>query len=311
MTKKKNKNKIDISSTALEKGIDLAKKFVDRMIMPSVEETGLLLKDQVTRWRFNNQIKILNKSKSYCEANGIDPKTISLKILCPLLEYAGLEEDEELQSKWSILLGNMVDSEQNIENHVFPYLLSQISNSEFSLLETAFQIKVRHFEAEKLRLEEYQAERPTLEDEVDKQIVKLTKEINILSEATNNKFSSELWELKEKKKKLEQRKNNFEWKERIIISSMNEPMQIPHDEIEEYELSNLIRLGAVKIVIPQTYISPQELEIPNPHPEFEYHREYLTVQLDLEIESELETYVLTELGELFIKACTKKKTNEE
>ena len=119
--------KIDITSSVVEKGIDLAKSFVDKLIVPSVEEVGLLLKEQVTFWKFKNQVRMLNKAKVYCEKHKISPKTISVKLLFPLLEYAGLEEEEELQDKWAILLSNMVDSEQNIQNHVFPYILTQIA----------------------------------------------------------------------------------------------------------------------------------------------------------------------------------------
>jgi len=38
--------KIDITSTALEKGLDIAKGFVEKLIYPSAEEMGLLLKDE-------------------------------------------------------------------------------------------------------------------------------------------------------------------------------------------------------------------------------------------------------------------------
>src|SRR5690606_6585090 len=92
--------------------------------------------------KFKNQVKMLNKAKEYCQKNNINPKTISLKVLCPLLDYSALEESEELQDRWAILLANMVDSEQNIENHVFPYILSQISSNEFQILENVFDDKV-------------------------------------------------------------------------------------------------------------------------------------------------------------------------
>jgi len=104
-------NKLDITSTAVEKGIDLAKDFLGKLILPSIEETGLLLQDKVTLWRFNNQVKMLNKAQAICEKNNIKPKTISLKLLCPLLDYTGLEENEILQDKWANLLTNMIDSE--------------------------------------------------------------------------------------------------------------------------------------------------------------------------------------------------------
>jgi hypothetical protein len=115
---------INISSTTIEKGIDFAKSFLDKLITPAIEEMGLLLKDQVSLWRFNNQVKILNKAKLICEANNIPIKSISPKILCPYLEQCSLEDDELLQEKWAHLLSNMVDSRKNIQTNIFPYILS-------------------------------------------------------------------------------------------------------------------------------------------------------------------------------------------
>jgi hypothetical protein len=115
---------INISSTTIEKGIDFAKSFLDKLITPAIEEMGLLLKDQVSLWRFNNQVKILNKAKLICEANNIPIKSISPKILCPYLEQCSLEDDELLQEKWAHLLSNMVDSRKNIQINIFPYILS-------------------------------------------------------------------------------------------------------------------------------------------------------------------------------------------
>lgn len=147
--------KIDISSTALEKGIDIAKGFVEKLIYPSAEEIGLLLKDGIARWRFNNQVKTLVKAHSICEKHGVNPQMISPKLLCPLLEYAGLEDNEKLQDKWAILLANMVDSNQNIENHVFPYLLSQVSIQEFELLENTLKSKLDRVRNLNEELKEY------------------------------------------------------------------------------------------------------------------------------------------------------------
>ena len=126
--------KIDVTSTLGEKSLDIIKEFANKLIMPSIEEAGLLIKTPFTLWRFKNEINVLAKAKAYCEAKGISIKTIPMKLLCPLLEMASLEEDEYLQDKWATLLGNMVDSEQNIESHVFPYILSQVSVNEFAYI---------------------------------------------------------------------------------------------------------------------------------------------------------------------------------
>lgn len=107
--------------------------------MPSVEEVGLLMKDKVASWRLSNQIKILNKAQEKCAKNNISPKAISLKLLCPYLENASLEEDEYMQDKWANLLTNLVDSQQNIENNIFPYILSQISKDEYEFIEYIFR----------------------------------------------------------------------------------------------------------------------------------------------------------------------------
>ena len=136
---KKTNIPVSINIPVLEKSVEIAKDFIDKMISPSVEEVGLLFKDKVNIWRFKNHVKSINKTKDYCVKHNISPKVISLKLLYPLLEFASLEEDEELQDKWAILLGNMVDSEQNIQNHVFPYLLSQISKNEFEIVERIYK----------------------------------------------------------------------------------------------------------------------------------------------------------------------------
>jgi len=166
--------KLGITSTVLEKGIDLAKSFLEKLISPPIEETGLLLKEKAMFWRFKNQIKTINKAREYCMKHNIAPKEISLKLLCPLLNNAGLEEDDTLQDKWAILLSNMVDSEQNIQNHVFPYLLSQISKNEFGILEKAWLLKHARISKLKAQLDIFKHERPEKEQALTEKIKYLT-----------------------------------------------------------------------------------------------------------------------------------------
>jgi hypothetical protein len=172
----KNK-KIDISSTFLENGLDTAKSFLGKLIGPAIEETGLLLKDHVTMLKFKNQVRMLNKAKSYCEKNSISPKTIPLKLLCPLLDYSGIEEDELLLDKWAILLSNMVDSQQNIENHVFPYILSQLSSNEFLVLEKINDEKLTRVVKLKSELSEFKQSKPRIEKDFDYKLKALDEQI--------------------------------------------------------------------------------------------------------------------------------------
>lgn len=296
-------NKIDITSTALEKGIDLAKDFLDKLIIPSVEEAGLLLRDKVTMWKFKNQVRMLNKAKEYCEKQNINPKTISLKLLCPLLEYSGLEESDELQDKWAILLANMVDSEQNIENHVFPYILSQISSNEFAILENVFDDKLQRQLRLTNELNQFKNDLPKIIVKIEAEIDDFNMQIQKRKEEKKEKvWDRELWKLERERDDLKSDLKSLDRKELFFQNRISEPQVIPEDELKEFELSNLIRLGLIKFV-QKPYANSQTLEIPYKHEEESYgFTSYTNVDLEIEIESE-EKYILTELGELFIKAC--------
>ncbi len=298
----KMENKIDITSTAIEKGIDLAKDFLDKLIIPAVEETGLLLKDKVTLWRFKNQVSILNKAKDYCEKNNISPKTISLKLLCPLLDNASLEEEEELQDKWAILLSNLVDSDQNIENHVFPYILGQISTNEFLFLEKVFNDKNERVMKLRPELEAFRKEKPELEKARQLEVELIDQQIEKIKAEGKHSFSSEIWDLQKVKREKEWKLTSLKYKEIGILQKISEPEVIPETELREFELSNLTRLGLVKST-QETYANSQTLEIPR-HDEYR-QQEYVRVDVDIEIESNIE-HIMTELGELFIDACTEK-----
>jgi len=295
--------KIEVSSKVLEKGIDVAKEFLDKLVTPALVETGLLLKDQVAYWRFKNQIKILNKANQYCQQQNIDPKTISLKLLAPLLDHASLEEDETLQDRWAYLLGNMVDSEQNIDNHVFPYLLSQLSVEEFLLLEIVLKKKDERVEKITKELSGFRAERPVIENEINKKISSLTQEITTKrKDNIDGKKYSSVHELEIEKYRMETTLKNLPAKEIALIKKIEEAEYVPSGSLKEYQFSNLIRLGVLKVrLLP--YTKGQTLEIPNEH-----YKDYLTVSFEVEIESDLEELYLTELGELFMKACNVRRS---
>lgn len=294
--------KIDITSSVAEKGIDMAKSFIDKLIMPAIEETGLLLKEQVARFRFNNQIRMINKAHLVCERNNISPKTISLKLLCPLLDYSGLEEDEVLQDKWAILLSNMVDSEQNIENHVFPYILSQLSSNEFLVLEKVFNEKLARVTALTTELEEFRKSKPEEERELQDKLLKIDEEITELKK-TKSAYSSEVWDLQKTKRGIESKIHTLKYREGRILGKILKPETVPYDSLKEFEFSNAIRLGIVKEE-KEFYANSQTLEIPNERDEYS---SYTNIDLNIDVESDTEN-ILTELGELFISACKEKNS---
>lgn len=65
----------------------------------------------------------------------------------------------------------------------------------------------------------------------------------------------------------------------------------------------MIRLGIIKSA-QETTANSQTLEIPR-EPGYDNQSNYINVDLDIEIESDIK-HLLTELGELFMSACTGK-----
>lgn len=301
--------KIDITSSVIEKGLDTAKSFLDKLIMPAIEETGLLLKDQVTMWKFKNQVEMLNKAKLLCEKNNISTKTISLKLLCPLLDYSGLEEDDILQDKWAILLSNMVDSDQNIENHVFPYILSQLSSNEFLVLEKVYDDKIVRVAKLTAELQEFKESKPQIEKEIEDKIIEIENKIKAKKEIVKSHLDNEIWELQKDRRKLENQQTSIKYKESSLNYQIRTPENVPEDSLENFELSNIIRLGLVKEE-KEFFANSQTLEIPLDRDDgFGYSKSYANIDLDIDVESNTD-YILTQLGELFISACKiKQKKN--
>ncbi len=291
--------KIDVSSTAIEKGIDLAKGFIDKLVSPPIEELGLLVKDQISYWRFNNQIRILNKAKSLCEKNNISVKAIQPKLLCPYLENASLEDDDELQDKWAILLMNMVDSQQNIQNHVFPYILSQLSKDEFNLLESALIEKIRRVSDLNAELQEFMTNRETIEDELRLKLSSLNQKLKDLSPDGKYVYTSEASEARSAIRYTEREIRSLEYRESMLKRQILAPEKIPEQNIKEFEMANIVRLGLAKVIY-EASAGTHSIEIPARDRD-----EYTSVDFDVEIETDTTT-ILTELGELFIEACREK-----
>lgn len=163
---------INFKSSTIEKGLELIKDFVGQLIGPTIEEVGLLFSDKVKYYRFKNQVNILIKAEKYVKSKNISVKKIPTKILVPLLENASLEDDSNMQDKWANMIGNLADSEQNLQNQIFPYLLSQVSREEYDSLieldsnESTLDEKEKRFEILKNKSENFSTEGKNLDQQI-------------------------------------------------------------------------------------------------------------------------------------------------
>lgn len=303
MTEENKTVKFDVSSTVVEKSIDVAKGFVDKLITPSIEELGLLAKDQISLWRFKNQVRILNRAKAICEKNNISVKAIPPKLLCPYLEYASLEDDPDLQDTWATLLVNMVDSEQNIQNHVFPYILSQLSKDEFRLLESVFMEKRDRVAKLQAELSDFLANRPKIEQELEARLAVQKAELDV-AHKDGRRFTNEYHDIHEAMRKTESELLSLKWRESSINRNISASQDIPEQGLKEFELANIIRLGMAKTVY-EASAGTHRIQIPRGDPE---QNRSVNFELDIETQTNI---IFTELGELFIEACRVKHPVEK
>jgi len=290
--------KIDISSETIDKGIDVAKGFLQKLIVPSLEEAGLLLKESVALWRFKNQVSILEKANEICKRKGITPRPISLKLLCPLMDAASLEDEPDMQSKWAALLSNMVDSEKNIQNHVFPYILGQLSLPEFALLDACVREKLKRTTTISQQLSLFNENSRETADRLTHMIALYDKQI-----AEQKQLPSDFQSMKTISRLSTERRNaSFELitlknEGRDLEYKMSKPQVIPDDVLQDFEMSNLIRLGLAKF-LREPFAEPVQIDIPI-YPE----DDHLSTEADVIVDY-TDTHVVTELAELLIMACS-------
>ena len=67
---------------------------VKRMLGPAADELAEMWRDQVRLYRYERQLKCVEKAEKMAKDAGFTPQAVPPKILFPLLEGASFEEDE-------------------------------------------------------------------------------------------------------------------------------------------------------------------------------------------------------------------------
>lgn len=132
---------VEIGKEIGREAVAKASKFLEALLIPPLEQVGLLAHDQIKFLRWKNRVRICLKSQEYLEKKGIQPRKVAIKTLVPLLEYGSLEEDSSMQERWAALLANAADPKTtheltlpNIE------ILKQLSPIEAKILDIMFEL---------------------------------------------------------------------------------------------------------------------------------------------------------------------------
>ena len=103
--------------------IETGERFLTRLFGPLLDEKGRQWAE-ASRHRHDNMLKVAGMASRIVGDKEMQP--VPGRVLFPLLNYAGNEDDEELQKKWAALLANAtMDSHQVPPS--YPSILSSLS----------------------------------------------------------------------------------------------------------------------------------------------------------------------------------------
>jgi hypothetical protein len=106
-----------------------ASSFLGRICLPVAEEFGFLLRDKVSNWRLNNQIRMLQRSeekykKFFQESAHAHPRLVS-----GILDHSSWTDSDDVHDMWAGLLASSCTSDGNDEsNLIFVNILSQFTS---------------------------------------------------------------------------------------------------------------------------------------------------------------------------------------
>jgi hypothetical protein len=108
---------------------------VKRMLGPAADEVAEMWRDRVRLYRYERQLKCVEKAEKMAKEAGFTPQAVPPKILFPLLEGASFEDDKDLHDMWASLLANAASSvTPSVVRPGFIAVLRQMAPDEAALL---------------------------------------------------------------------------------------------------------------------------------------------------------------------------------
>jgi hypothetical protein len=126
---------------AAKPATELVTHFLERLFGPTIDYAGQGIRGWVEKRTTRGQQVIVNAATMLQEA-GIEPQQVPGRILLPLIEYSSLEDEPELQRKWSSLLANAASP--GPENKILPgftEILRQLTPVQAKILDWMYSQK--------------------------------------------------------------------------------------------------------------------------------------------------------------------------
>jgi len=131
----------------VEKVLDPVVDLFKKVAGPAAEEIGLSLRDSVHVYRAKRAYRLAEKFHQFVKERGIEPRQVNLKLLLPVLDYASVEDDEDLHTMWANLLANAADPTHYEVLPSFAEVLHQLSKPEAVFLQNFYENTVNYWKS--------------------------------------------------------------------------------------------------------------------------------------------------------------------
>ena len=128
------------------KAIDAAREaggFIARFVSGSLEQGIGIFEDRLKYMRWERQLRLMRRAEDFLKQSGLSAPTraVPLKLAVPLLQGATLEEDDDLQDRWAVLLVNAANASFGIEiRRSYVNILEQLNTLEVKVLDTLYSL---------------------------------------------------------------------------------------------------------------------------------------------------------------------------
>lgn len=128
------------------KVVDAAREaggFIARFVAGSLEQGMGIFEDRLRYARWERQVRLMRRADDFLHQlsmNGPN-RAVPLKLAVPLLQAATLEDDDQLQDRWAMLLVNAGNSNFQFEiRRAYLSILEQINSLEAEILDVIYAL---------------------------------------------------------------------------------------------------------------------------------------------------------------------------
>lgn len=111
--------------------------YLKTLLEPTVKDLGELLRDQLNGYLGQNRRATLERGEAFVKHQGREPHAIPLRVLLPILDRCGFEDNEFLRDRWAALLASASTAAEQDEEvpPAFANILAQLTPDTARVLE--------------------------------------------------------------------------------------------------------------------------------------------------------------------------------